>query len=246
MKKIDLQDVQDYVNENIVFFHRNRIARLQKINLDQVLRKKNPYLFRAKNILTAERLVESVLNAFLSSSEEGLFGDFLEGLAVFVASRTLNGKKSAAPGIDLEFDKQGTNYIVAVKSGQNWGNNSQYAALRENFKRAARVLKQSKTVRSVQPVLGMCYGRIKTVDTGEYIKMAGQSFWHFLSGNQCLYTDIVEPIGYKAKERNEAYEEEKAALINRFTTEFSAKFCTNGRIDWQRLVIFNSGNLKQS
>ncbi|HWP82165.1 MAG TPA: PmeII family type II restriction endonuclease [Bacteroidota bacterium] len=246
MKELKLSDVQNYVNENIGTFHQNRVARLQQVKLKEVLRKKNPYLFRAKNILTAERLVESILDAFLSSSEEELFGNFLEGLAIFVASKTVNGTKSAATGIDLEFDKNGVKYLVAIKSGQNWGNSSQWLALRANFKKAVRVLRQSKQVKHVQPVVGSCYGRMKTVDDGQLIRMAGQSFWHFLSGNEKLYTEIIEPIGFQAKRHNDKYFEERAALVNRFTSEFASEFCTNGRIDWEKLVIFNSGNLGKS
>lgn len=244
MRKLNLSDVTNYVNDNIGSFHESRIARLQEIKLREILKKKNPYLFRAKNILTAEKLVESILDAFLSSSEEKFFGDFLEGLAIFVASKTVSGKKSAATGIDLEFDKDGIKYVVAVKSGQNWGNSSQYAALRENFKKAVKVLKQSKSIKSVQPVLGMCYGKVRTVDTGNYLRIAGQSFWYFLAKDGKLYTDIVEPIGYEAKKHNERYLEEKAAVINKFTAQFSAEFCTDGKIRWDRLVEFNSGNMK--
>lgn len=244
MKRLDLKEVAEYVNQNIGSFHHSRVARLQDIKLKEVLKKKNPYLFRAKNILTAEKLIESILDAFLSSSEEELFGKFLEGLAVFVAAKTLDGKKSAATGIDLEFDKDNVKHIVAIKSGQNWGNSSQYAALRENFRKAVSVLKQSKSVKQVQPLIGMCYGKMKTVDRGDFIKMAGQSFWFFISDNEKLYTDIVEPIGHEAKRHNDKYEEERAALINNFTSEFSTEFCTNGKIDWKKLVVFNSGNLK--
>lgn len=243
MKKLDISNVQAYVNANIGEFHQSRVARLQSVKLKEVLRKKNPYLFRAKNILTAEKLIESILDAFLSSSEEGLFGDFLEGLAIFVASKTLDGKKSAAPGIDLEFEKESVKFIVAIKSGQNWGNNSQYEALRENFKRAAKVLRQSSSVKSIQAILGMCYGRMKTSDQGDYVKMAGQSFWHFLSGDRRLYTDIIDPLGFEAKRHNDKYLEERAVLVNKFTSEFSAEFCTRNRIDWKKLVEFNSGNL---
>lgn len=244
MKELDLTEVADYVNKHIGEFHQSRIIRIQGIRLREVLKKKNPYLFRAKNLLTAERLIQSVLDAFLSSSEEEIFGQFLEGLAIFVASRTVGGRKSPATGIDLEFSKDQITYLVAIKSGQNWGNSSQYQALRENFKTAVRVMKQSASVKFVQPVLGMCYGKMKTKDTGEYLKIAGQNFWYFLSGNKDLFTEIIEPIGYRAKQHNDKYEEERAALINRFTSEFTSEFCTaNGRIEWKRLVAFNSGNL---
>ena len=87
MKTLPLDKVNRYVNEHIVDFHRRRIGSLESLRLSKLLRK-NPYLFRAKNIQTAGSLTKGLLDAFLSSSEEKLFGDFLENLAVFVAQQT--------------------------------------------------------------------------------------------------------------------------------------------------------------
>lgn len=244
MKSISLEEVTEFVNQHIGEFHESRISRVKRIKLREVLQKKNPYLFKAKNILTSQRLIESLLQAYLSSSEEELFGDFLEELAIFIASKTLNGRKSPGTGIDLEFTKAGVVYLVSIKSGVNWGNSSQYAALRDRFKKAVQVLKQSKSVKAVQPVLASCYGKRKTVNDGEYLRICGQEFWYFISGNQNLYTDIIDPLGHQAKQRNQRYEEELAVLINKFTAEFSNDFCRDGRIDWIELVRFNSGNMK--
>ena len=121
MNTIDLDSVRQYVNENIVDFHKRRIKSLEELKLKKLL-KKNPYLFKAKNINTASELVSGLLEAFLSSSEEKLFGDFLEHLAVFIAGKTCNGHKSTATGVDLEFFNKGIHYIVSIKSGTNWGN----------------------------------------------------------------------------------------------------------------------------
>lgn len=244
MNKISLKEVTNFVNQHIGEFHESRISRIRKIKLKDVLQKKNPYLFKAKNILTAQKLIESLLQAYLSSSEEELFGYFLEELAIFVAGKTLNGKKSPGTGIDLEFTKDGIVYLVSIKSGVNWGNSSQYAALRDRFKKAVQVLKQSKSVKSVQPVLASCYGKRKTVDNGEYLRICGQEFWYFISGNQNFYIDIIEPLGHQAKQHNQKYDEELAVVINKFTSEFSYEFCRDGKIDWNKLVRFNSGNSK--
>ncbi|GBE26604.1 modification methylase DpnIIB [bacterium BMS3Bbin03] len=46
------------------------------------------------------------------------------------------------------------------------------------------------------------YGRDNKPDKGEYQKLCGQRFWTFLSGDDLLYTDIIEPLGHKAKEKN--------------------------------------------
>jgi len=244
MNSITQKEVKEFVNQHISEFHKSRINRVKKIKLREILQKKNPYLFKAKNVLTAQRLIESLLQAYLSSSEEELFGEFLEELSIFVASRTLNGRKSPGSGIDLEFTKDDVVYLVSIKSGVNWGNSSQYAALREKFKKAVQVLKQSKSVNAVQPVLASCYGKRKTVNNGEYLRICGQEFWYFISGNKNLYTEIIEPLGHNAKQHNQYYEEELAAVINKFTAEFSHDFCHDGKIDWSELVRFNSGNIK--
>jgi hypothetical protein len=57
-----------------------------------------------------------------------------------------------------------------------------------------------------------------------------------------LYTEIIEPLGHKAKEKNEQFAEEYARVINKFTLEFAQEYCdASGRIMWEKLVRFNSG-----
>lgn len=64
-----------------------------------------------------------------------------------------------------------------------------------------------------------------------------------ISENERLYTDIIEPIGHRAKEHNDTFDSERAKVANRFTREFIDGFCDgSGAIDWVRLVEFNSGN----
>src|SRR3972149_339193 len=84
MRQIGLNDVRKYISENIGAFHSSRLQNLETLKLRQVLQRKNPYLFKAKNILTAQDLVKTLLDAYLSSQEETIFGDFLEGLAIFI------------------------------------------------------------------------------------------------------------------------------------------------------------------
>jgi hypothetical protein len=242
MNSLDLEKVCEYVNDNIVDFHERREKSLEELKLEKLLRK-NPYLFKAKNINTAGELISGLLEAFLSSSEEKLFGDFLEGLAVFTAEMTCGGHKSPAQGMDLEFINNGVHYIVSIKSGPSWGNSSQQNKLEQDFKNAVIRVKQSKRGINVQPVLGICYGRTKTSYLRGYLKVVGQNFWYLISEDAHLYTDIIEPIGYKAKEHNQAFLEAKNRLTNRFTKLFIDQFCDeSGSISWARLVEFNSGN----
>jgi len=242
MRPLNLDEVQEYVNENIVDFHRRRVKSLEELSLDKLL-KKNPYLFRAKNITAAAELIEGLLDAFLSSSEEKLFGDFLEDLAVFVASKTCGGHKSTAPGVDLEFINNGIHYVVSVKSGPNWGNSSQQRRLEQDLQNAIVRVKQSRFGANVQPVLGICYGKTRTRFLRGYLKVVGQNFWYLISEDKDLYTDIIEPIGHKAEEHNDLFYKEKGRVINRFTRQFIERFCDSAdAIDWVKLVEFNSGN----
>ncbi len=69
-----------------------------------------------------------------------------------------------------------------------------------------------------------------------------QRFWEFISGDESLFTDIIEPIGHRAKEKNEQFMIEYAKVINKFTVAFSAEYCSSsGEILWEKLVQFNSG-----
>jgi hypothetical protein len=240
MTKLNLDEVRTYVSQNIGGFHAARLNSLSKLEFKKILARKNPYLFRAKNILTSEGLVRQFTDAHLSSQEETMFGDFLEGLAIFINGKVYGGAKSAAEGIDLEFTKGEVKYIVAIKSGPNWGNSSQIARMVDNFKKAKKILNTNTSQTKIVAVNGCCYGRDNKPDKGDYLKYCGQEFWEFISGEADLYTEIIEPLGHQAKEKNEEFQRQHAVLINKFTSEFSADFCPDGVIDWKKIVELNS------
>lgn len=239
------EDLLFYVEQNISTFHQKRLEKLDSLKLNDVLRRKNPYLFKAKNILKSQELVEAIVDAFLSSSEEGLFGDWLEGLAIFINQKVYNGRKSGIPGIDLEFDTDNTRHIVSIKSGPNWGNSSQIRKLVDNFNSARKVLRTSGAQINITAVNGCCYGKTTTKNKykpeGDYYKYCGQAFWEYISGNPDLYISIIEPLGHQAKNKNDKFDRSYAKKINLFTREFTTDFCDkDGEINWEKLVAFNS------
>lgn len=243
MKKLNLREVTQYVEGNISSFHQKRLDYVQtKIVLNKILKQKNPYLFRAKNILTAQDLIKGFLDAFLQSQEETLFGQFIEGLAIYVCDKVYNAKKSELIGVDLEFEKAGCIYIVEIKAGWNWGNASQIKQLKINLKNAKELLHKT-TGKEIIAINGCCFGKSRRPEKDGYFKYCGQQFWELISGNTNLYIDIIEPIGHKAKQKNEEFLIAYAQIVNKLTFEFSKKFCEDGIIDWEKLVQFNSGNL---
>ena len=241
MKKLNLADVTHYVEANIGSFHNKRIQSLDTLKLIQVLKRKNPYLFKAKYVLTANQIIKSLVDAHISSNEETIFGDWLEGLAIFINGKVYEGRKSGILGIDLEFDSEGVRNIVTIKSGPNWGNSSQIAKLKSDFRTAKKTLRTSNSQLQIVAVNGCCYGKDNRPDKGEYFKYCGQRFWEYLSGDSNLFTEIIEPIGHGAKERNDEFLKSYSMMMNKFTRDFAIEFCkANGEIDWEKLVRLNS------
>ena len=241
MKRLQLQQIYNYVERHISIFHQKRLDYVQnKVDLLKILRQKNPYLFKAKNILTAQDLIKGFLDAFLQSQEETLFGDFIEDLAIFVCDSVYGAKESELTGIDLEFEKEGVIYIVEIKAGWNWGNSSQIRQLRINFENAKKILGK-RTKKQIVAVNGCCFGKDNKPEKKGYFKLCGQRFWEFISGKEKLYIDIIDPISYKAKQRNEEFLESYAQSINKLVLEFSQEFCNDGKINWAKLVEYNSG-----
>lgn len=245
MAELKLDDVKEYVENNIGSFHKKRIEKLDDLKLKEVLKRKNPYLFRAKNVLIASDLIQGIVDAWVSSSEEGIFGDWLEGLAIFVNNKVYGGWKSGMDGIDLEFDNDNIRHIVTIKSGPDWSNSSSWNKMIDNFNSARRRLQTSGSRINVMAVNGCCYGRsskrYEYKKKGDLYKFCGQSFWEFISDDKDLYKEIIVPIGHRAKEKNDEFLESYSKMINKFTSEFSNEFCSSkGSIDWDKLIEFNS------
>lgn len=54
-----------------------------------------------------------------------------------------------------------------------------------------------------------------------------------------MFTEIIEPLGYKAKEKNDEFLQSYSQMINKFTLEFASDFSRDsGEIDWHKLVRF--------
>ncbi|MBK1442757.1 cytosolic protein [Parapedobacter sp. ISTM3] len=245
MNKLNLDDVTQYVENHIGEFHDKRLAKVNNIKLKDVLKAKNPYMFKAKNVTSASQIIDGILSAYISSSEEGIFGNWLERLAIFINQKVYNGQKAAVDGIDLDFNRDGVRYLVAIKSGPKWGNDSQIKKLIDQFSTARRRLATSGAHVQVVCVNGCCYGQSRQSSEykakGDYYKMCGQRFWELISGEADLYIKLIEPLGHEAEEKNQAFLESYNNLKNRLEREFLNEFtAADGSIDWAKLVRLNS------
>lgn len=257
----DYKEYYDFLAEHVVTpFYNKRLAYLHKMTLAKVIRRKNPYLLKAKNLASPDELVRSIVDAFLSSQEETMFGNLLESFAVYVSGKLYGGFKSKRASLDLEFERDSKYYIVGIKSGTNWGNADQIAVMKSNFKLARIALREAGIKNEIVAVNGCIYGKdnvplkdkrrtrvggVMTVIDEEpdkvYYKYAGQDFWHFISGDDMLYREIIKPIAQEARERDETFKRTYNGKVNEMSLEFGNHFLTEvGQIDWLKLIDYVS------
>jgi hypothetical protein len=241
MKRINTKETLGFLAYRFSQMYDYLTEEIEKIRLNDILQQTDGYFLAYRNVRLIDDFIREGLNRLMFPTEEKLFHQLLVDLAVFVCKQIYGGgDKSCSEGLDLEFEKEGVKYIVTIKSGPNWANSGQIKNMKANFLKAKKILRTNAPSRNIVAVCGCCYGRDNKPDKGEYLKLCGQRFWEFISGSNNLYTDIIEPLGHKARERNEKFVEAYAQIINKFTIEFANDFCEDGKISWVKLVKFNS------
>lgn len=224
-------------------FYTTLIEKIDKLNIQKVMKRKNPYLYRAKAMQSASEIVDSVLTAFVSSSEETIFGNcFFEPIAIAASG----GRKALAEGIDIMFqdNKNNTIYAIAVKSGPSVFNADSKKRQEQNFIAASKLAQQVKA--RYEAYIGYCYGKKNDSGRGKpkmYQELAGKRFWTELTGDEEFYIKIIDYMGTMPEQYVAEYKESYNKAANRLVREFSNSFCKeDGSIDWERLVEFNSGD----
>jgi site-specific DNA-methyltransferase (cytosine-N4-specific) len=247
MSQTNYELYYDYLTSKVILpFYETSLQKLQKIRLKDILKRKNPYLFKAKNIATAGEFVKNILDAFLSSQEETIFGGLLEGFAIFVSHTLYGGFKSQFKSVDLEFQRDEVYYLVSIKSGPNWGNSDQISQLQSSLKMAKGQLRQNGLVQEIVGVNGCIYGKDSNpfkehADPDKsYYKYCGQEFWYFISGDEMLYQEIIVPIDKEAKSKDEVFKDAYDTKNNEMLKEFMDNFITDNKIDWVKLIDFVS------
>lgn len=239
----DEKKVEQAVAEALENFYRALINKIDSINISDILKSKNPYLYRAKAMQTAAEIIESIMQAFVSSSEETIFGNtFFEPIAIAAS----NGKKSLAEGIDIDIvdDDTNTQYGIAVKSGTSVFNADSKKRQEENFKRAQKLATQGK--RRFEAIVGYAYGTKQDSGRGYakiYQEIAGEEFWTAITGDKDFYKKIISYMGQLPEKYIDEYKTSYARAANRLIKSFSSDFCLDdGSIDWEKLVDYNSGS----
>ena len=205
-----------------------------------MLKGKNPYLFRAIGINDPRKLIDAVLSAYLSSSDEGKFGDaFFEPVAAGVSG----GRKSITDSVDVELEVNNVTRAYAVKSGLSVFNGQSRRRQIQAFEECRRRLPG----KAFEAIVGYGYGNRVSPPKGEknFRETSGQAFWEELSGDPDLFRKLLTIVGKKADEHAAIYDKAFGEITSKFVEQFQADFATaDGRIDWDKLLEFNSGKKK--
>lgn len=249
MKKLNYEKLNTFIASDVIKpFYEIRLSRLESAKLSDISKRKNPYLFKAKNIETAGDLAKSILDAFLSSQEETIFGDLMENLAIHVCREVFNGKKAKEGiyrSVDLIFERDGKTYAVGIKSGPNWGNSDQVNAMKKNLRNAKKLLRAAGK-KDIISVNGCMYGRdniphkVNKNPDLSYYKICGQAFWELVSGDDLLYKKIIQPLDKEAKRRDEVFKKLYVKKINEMTKDVVDRFYTKDNLDWDKIIDYVS------
>ena len=203
------------------------------------LARKNPFLYRLRAMDHPEQLATAVLEAFLSSSEETMFGGMIEDCAIAVCRHAKGGQKSGAENIDLEYWSDNRSMtIVQIKSGPNWGNSSQRRKMVLDFQSTVRRLRQGASIRDVRCIEGICYGESQEKDKGSHLMLVGPLFWEEITGWSGMSAAIMRVMGRHAQNGlTGARAAAKEALISALSADDLAPASV---IDWPRLHTYLS------
>jgi hypothetical protein len=231
------EELEEIVQAALGDFYKRRLALFDKLNLKKIFQRKNPYLFRAIGINEPQKLIDAVLAAYLSSSDEGIFGNtFFEPVAINVSG----GRKSITDSVDFELEVDGVIRAYAVKSGLSVFNNQSLRRQIQAFDECRRRLPG----KSFEAVVGYAYGCRSAPPTEKrnFRAVAGQAFWEEISGDPDLYKKIFALLAKKADEHSAEYKNAYTELVNKLIAEFEAEFSTaSNQIDWDKLLALNSG-----
>jgi Type II restriction endonuclease EcoO109I len=191
-------------------------------------------------------MINEILAAHLSSSDEGIFGEeFFEPIC-----QALSGAQTAAAkGVDFVIETSTAFEAISLKSGPNAFNSSQVSKQNQQFEEIQNSLRA--TLRSLRkeflPVMGCGYGRVDSPPTAsrKYHKLAGQAFWEHITEDSQFYLKLVRFMRDDPDRHRPAFKEAWDRAVNRFVRQFSVDFCnTGGDILWDKLVEFNSGKAR--
>ncbi len=214
-------------------FARPFAAKLKSLRLRDILRNKNPYLYRASGIESCEDLVRRALQDYVSASAEGYFGPFFEAVARIMS----RGVKPAGGGeVDLDIRDGDVAHLYVIKSGAKGFNSSSYRTAKNDLDSAERRLRQDR-VRVIKKI-AFAYGRRKGAFKEGVEHLASKDFWAEVTGDRDFYKKLLDVCAALAP----LYTADMQAPFEDLLREAEASFCEDGKVAWNKILKLVSGS----
>jgi hypothetical protein len=243
---IDESILDQKVSELLQGLYERRLSTLSELSL-QTLLSKNPYLYRAIDAGSADRLIGELLAARISSSDETFFGNiFLEPLVLWSAQESNQHGDShrvvtvgAGAGQDIAIETSDSYLAISVKSSKVIFNSQSTKGQSKEFDELQSRLK--KTGKEFRPIVGFCYGRKRNSPRSRHESHAGQAFWSLITGEADFYLRVSNSIGKYSEHHGEVYRKAFDCKKRKLSRQFSLNFVDEeGQILWDAFVAFNS------
>lgn len=244
--KLSQLGLRQAVKESLTGFHTALLDKMKSLTLKQLLYRKNPYLYASLGLgSSSEQFLRTLVDAWVSSSMEGCFGNTLEEIAHHIITSMHIGIKSGTEGCDYDIIREPFRFLLSLKSGGQWGNHGSCQEQGNKFERAKKVIRATDK-RELVSVMGICYGRKRVTDGLKYadVEIQGQAFWYFLTGDPDLYKDLISIMEKVSRKFYHRFSSRKEKAIIRLLPEFHSRYCCeDGSVNWEILVSSVCENL---
>lgn len=192
------------------------------------LAKRNPFVYAALGLTGVDEWASRVLADMLSSSAEGLMGNWMEEVARIIC----NGTKSAG-GADLQRElADGVVELYAIQSTTNTKNAGGRRSDILGLEKAAGVLRAQR--RHVDLYVGYVFGRKRTTRQGQITHLSSAQFWERITGDEAYIPRLLHACTIMSP----LYVEASEADRSRVSIEAAKLFGDNaGGIDWHKILM---------
>ncbi len=235
----DSGDLKQVVRQCLDSFYTKKLKSLRSLTLTNLLLRKNPYLYRALGIQEPSELVAAMVDAYISSSDETIFGKAFFEEVVLQYGKV---RRSGITGTDFIRETEQDYVVISLKSGPHAFSASQYDKQNADFTKVFQTLREQGIRKHIDLVLGMSYGQVSPNRASSYIYRisSGRQLWQELTDDPEFYIKLLDIIGDYSVQKRVAYQLEKSAILQRFTAEFISLYTEAGIINWTALVNINA------
>ncbi len=229
------------ISKHLSKFREKASHSLRSMDLDKMLRSKNPFLQTAMEPTTICEFIDRMVDPRFESSAETQMGKILEEIVQFCyqysrkSQRGTTVQTSPAPGSDISIETAKSNTQIAVKSGTRVFNSQSKSAQLDQFRKIKSRL--NKTSKRSFFVIAYCYGSKKpSKDTSVYRELVGAEMWEDATLEKHFHLRLLQAFAKCSRGWAGELRMEVKKTKNRLVKEFSQKYVLrNGKINWEKL-----------